>query len=353
MKSTHRVKSKKGRWAVLGTDGLLGDEGWIPEAMCVIWAEVAAKGAFPSCARAVEVCLRLGFSSEKHYLPMPLTPAQTKKVDLFMSVQDVPERKAPKMARFLISHSKSEAELLWVQHLNGTRKIAEARETHKILMRWVAAPSLRWSLTPGGASLLEASKATSVVELGRLAVELSELIPKAKAECTAAGQPIPEWMRPRLARLKFGVRELALAMPEAFAAEREFEAKTAVAVYAQGDRGRGFLDRQGKLKLDLAEACLFPNKKAALAFAKSRSWCGARSMKAVGVLASAVSCEHLLGVDEACDDLDAVIASREMKEIEKALSDAKIEQLEAELLRRRAEVGSVPASPAPPKSNRL
>lgn len=342
MAATHRIKSAEGRW--LDCEHLYGESfnwtEWIPAPLLSAWT--SAKKSSPACARAVELCKQLGGAKSSYEeVKEPLTEDAKRKVELGLAGE-----KAKFAAEFKKTYGASigsdTVELYWREREKQSREALLEKVTIKHATRWVKAPMTSWQTAPGRATLASFEDAQKAISFAKAAVELEGLITQANADAKKLGIIIPAWAKAK--KLSAGARELAGSSLSAFEAVAELEQKDAIALFAdQWDRS-GFIDRKGLVKPDIAEACLFPDLKAAKLFARHHAQFPV--VKAVSVRVSVISYEPFQGGPSPCSQLDAVMASREAKQIEAALSEAKIEALEAELSRRRMEAGE-DAKPKP------
>lgn len=208
---------------------------------------------------------------------------------------------------------------------------------------FIKMPSTSWTMRFGDAQLFDFNEASDMIRLAVLAKELSGVLDQAMAEAEALGFKVPTWLLPS-GELGKDCILLSSASAVEFDPADEFEEKACYAVYVDGSPG-GFLDKKGRVKNDLGEACLFPAPKDAKAFAKKH----AASCFLVNVQASVTGCKALLGEGSIPDSLTAVIASRERREISEALGKAEIEMLKEELARRES---AEPKQEAAPRSTR-
>lgn len=212
---------------------------------------------------------------------------------------------------------------------------------------FVRMPATSWTMRFGDAGLFDPNKARSAICWGQAAKELGEHLDKAMEQAEALGVEIPKWLRPGHDMPSSGA-SLATAKAVEFDPAMEFESKDCYAVYVEGSP-HGFLDKKGKVKNDLGEACLFPSPKDAKAFASKH----VVACFLVNVQASVTGCKALLGEGAIPDSLTAVMASRERREIGEALGKAEIEMLREELARRESEEAQGKPADAPRRTGRL
>lgn len=333
MAATHRIKSAEGRW--LDCNHLYAHSfnwnEWIPEPLLAAWT--SAKKSSPECARAVELCKELGGAKESgETLNEPLADEAKAQIEEGLATQ-----KKQFIAKMKKDYKVTDdtAQIYWESKAKVSRLVLveQFAVTHKT--RWVKAPMTAWQTAPGRATMASLEEAQKAIAIAKAAVELDGLISKANAEAKKRGAVIPSWAKAR--KLSPGVHELAGSAPSLFEAVVELEQKDAIALFVDGGDRSGFIDRKGVVKPDIAEACLFPDMKAAKLFARHHAKFAV--VKAVSVRAAVLSYEAFIGGSSSCSPLEAVMASREAKEIQAALSEAKIEALEAELARRRMEAG--------------
>lgn len=332
MDHKHRIQSSSGRWA--SCVSAVEQRHWISEDMVDLWKSALdkAQGKEADVLRdALDRVETLGYGSSKVEVVLPMGPKEKA-----LAEKDLAQRKKEYMDgdRGGWGFSRRPSESDWLGQLAWHKKDIDYKAAKKRLVRFVMAPSVKWVSNPGDASLFDAHEARGAIEKALAAVRLRGLLPKARAASKKQGARETSAMEPKFDTHGLGTKELATAKSSPFVASEEFEDKVAIAIYVdRGGSDKGFADNRGRVKNDIAEACLFPSKNKALAFA--RRCVG--DCHAVDVVISAVGCAPLLGSPRHPDDISAVIAARERREIEKVLERAKLEELEAELVRRRSE----------------
>lgn len=276
---------------------------------------------------------------------MPLTPEQ-----IILVEQRLTEKKKG-FFKGREGVNLDQLEQVWRDMHDRHKRVIEKEVATYREVRFLGMPLLKWEDTPGDATMFEQAVASKLITQAKLAIELRKVLPKARVQAVALGGVENSDMLPKMENIGTRTKDLAEAEVVKFSVAEEFEEKHAIAVYVNvSESKRGFLNKTGQIKNNLAEASLFPNKKAATSFARRFF----SACHAVSVLASAVAYEPLLGIPTPAEDLAEAIAERERKTLMKALGDARIEQLEEELARRKEqEPEEPPKSHRPARSSRL
>ena len=299
------------------------------DAMVDGWREALGKappGTEPQLGRAVELAEAIGYG-QRWEVQMPIGAGELGAFEAAMAEA----KRSFVDQRLGWKETKDRVEAAWVSSSRYFASECERKVARKVSVRCVEFPESSWAASPGKATLADPAAAALALEWARRCVELRKLLPKARARAKALGFKEDAASIP-LAELGVGVKRLAESKAEPFDAGCEFQARTAVALYVDDGIQKGFSDRKGNIRNDIAEACLFPSEKAASAFAKRH----VGDCHAVEVVVGAVSYRRLNGSPGAAPDLAAVIAARERAEIEGALAKARVDDLEAELAKRVA-----------------
>lgn len=346
MSENYRIKSAAGRWAGGRghEDGKVSCAQWLSQDMMDLWDKAIGSDAEGKCkelAAARKLAAELGYHGEKSEVVMEMGEDEKRKAHEIM---------ARKKADFIKEQTKrasnwgrEDPEVAWNRNLAYYQRQVVYEASVKRQVQYVKVPSVAWGAVPGSSTLFDGMSAKEAIAMAGKAMELRKLLPKARAQAKKLGFAELESMAPKMENLGVGTVELAGALALAFNAADEFDDKPAIALYV--DRGaddKGFVDKKGYVKNDLAEACLFPSEKSAMAFARRT----VGHCYAVEVKVSAISYKPLLGKPGAAPDLAQVISARERRELEQALSRAKIDELEAELAKRKALLGELEPEPA-------
>lgn len=292
-KKTHRIKTPDGRWCSVseeyGSKGEVEREGWLPAGFVQVLRQALE---LDSPAKSDQLALAVGLLGG-----------------------------------------------LGLSRQNGWRGRRDAS-------LYVTTPLVSFGALPGKATLLDPASASDLVEHARKAVALRKLLPKAVAQAKARGASFEGLADfPEISKR---CKDLASASVELFNAAEEMDEKHCFAIYVdEGPRLKGFIDRLGHPRNDMAEACLFPSMKLAASFARRRQ----QNCHYVKVVVTAIEAGVLIGSPAPSEDLAAVVASRERKEIEAMLGEAEIGMLRAELARRDAAAGE--EAPPSKRSGRL
>lgn len=352
MAGNYRIKSAAGRWAGGWghEDGRVSCAQWLSQDMMDLWDEAIGADAAGKCkelAAARKLAGELGCHDEACEVVMPMGEDEKRKALEIM---------ARKKGEFIKEQSKRQSswsredpEVSWNRNLAYYQRQVDYEASVKRQVKYVKVPSVTWGAVPGSSTLFDGMSAKEAIEMAAKAMELRKLLPKARAQVKKLGFVELASMAPKMENLGVGTIELAGAKALAFNAAEEFDDKPAIALYV--DRGaddKGFVDKKGYVKNDLAEACLFPSEKSAMAFARRT----VGHCHAVEVKVSAISYKPLMGKPGAAPDLAQVISARERRELEQALSRAKIDELEEELAKRKAMLGESEQAPAPVSKGR-
>lgn len=325
----------------------IGEGAWFPERLIVVLREAAAspeQGERGSLSKAIAAAERLGHSKDlmEVFEPRPPAEAESRMRELRAKVrkklveEDESGRGVGVAGLGILSWMMRDIKMSNCTEEQAERRIdarinrIDAREAEFIITSelFMSMPGTSWTNRLGDAGLFEPSKAREAICGGQAAKELSQHLSKAMEQAEALGFAVPKWLRPKEG-LPNSSALLATATAVEFDPAMEFESKACYAVYVGGSP-HGFLDKKGKVRNDLGEACLFPSPKDAKAFASKY----VASCFLVDVQASVTGCQALLGGGSIPDSLTAVMASRERREIGEALGKAEIEMLREELARR-------------------
>jgi hypothetical protein len=326
--SEFRIKSAEGRWASSEPE----QRAWISADMVELWRTAAKKTErklAPELFMAIDLVEKLGFCKATQEVVMPMGPEQLAEV----KIQEDKRREDFFKGQGHWSGKPTETE--WQQNRAWQMRQIEYQVATKRQVQYVMAPAVSWASVPGDARMVDPNVARESIKKAQWALDLRKNLPRARAQCRKLGGEEHAWLEPLFDKPGIGTQELTQSSCVEFRAAEEFEDKKAVAIYVDNGVQKGFVDKRGSVKNDIAEACLFPSQNKALAF--SRRYIG--ECMAVEVVISAVSYKPLMGSGGGSTDLAAVIASRERREIEKVLELVKLEELEAELAKRRLDAG--------------
>lgn len=333
---TWRIQSSSGRWARHVHHAL-----WVNEEWVTAWSEAQralGSKAPPELAEAVRLAGELGWHESLATIRLEMTPEAQAEVDRRLEV-----KRQETLSNGRRHWGSQSPEQIWASNQGYWRERLIDELTPRTKARALRLPLAVWSDKPGEATLYFASEAQSFLSQSSLAEQLRALLPKARAAVKKAGLLTARLTSHEPSKPGVGSLEFFGASISEFRAAEEFLDREAIAVHAsRGERG-GFLNVKGQLLDDLAEACLFSSEKAAKAFARKH----VGDAHAVKVRVSAMSCYPLLGTPSASSNLLATMAEREKRELERLLESAKMEDLLAELERRKSQERSAPVEPAP------
>jgi hypothetical protein len=338
MACAHRIKNAEGRWA-LGQAASIFYEPWISEDLAALWKKARAADPEGKKSKWIQEALgaveQLGMGKAQREVLVPLGDEDNRRVE-----RRLEEHKKAYLSR---DHSfqyvlpmpwrstLAEREREWATRVPACHMALARQEAPRRQVQYAGEPRCAWVDQPGRATLFESTVAADLIRAGAAAVRVRKALPRALTELKKLGFEPQGLEEPLRDNLRSGCKELVDAQVEVFDAATEFDAKPCVAVYVNENGRKGFLNAQGQARNSLGEAALFSGPKEAGGFARKF----ATHAHCVEVVASAVAFAPLLGNPKPAEDLAAVIASRERKELEEALGRARIEQLEEELARRK------------------
>lgn len=202
-----------------------------------------------------------------------------------------------------------------------------------------AYPSPTWSSREAEAAMMDPAEAALVKRQSLAAKSLSAVLGNVRELMLAAGidpfERLDQVGRSMFSALKLdgSCAKLSLGSLEEFDSSEAFTSKRAIAVFVDDGHRKGFLDKSGKPKMDLAEACLFATEGQAKRFAVSK---GAPDALAAEVEVSALSFKVLVGNPPPSEDANRATAGREAREMRAALESAQLDELREEIKRREA-----------------